>query len=397
MGEEGGSAFRVAGWASQGRVHVSVPREVACWSRVSARDPSTPEAILLGDRRCFREVSEVWGGRDPRSERGGPPGWLPVDLGVGFGGGKHVPKREAHFGEGPAPIWRALGSAVAEGLWTDPRVDVVTYRNNLIKIATTILQARDPWRVRCCRFERTLVLDIVMLPERSWAGSDKFSYYGYKFESLATAPTAPAVVHEPVDETSEFNSVSRLRIGDYFIGMAAEIDGFRRQARPSATKNAAYVELKTCQAPDEVLGRWRWDPWWFAPGSEACRSSHQVERRARKFRREKLPKFWFQSYIAGTPEVCVGWRDGRGALQFCSSYGIHDLANVCEGEWSPWTMLGFVHDVLRWIDGAVGEAQCDCCADYNPGTRAIQFTADPASHVLREKLIHLPPLGAQPD
>jgi len=342
-----------------------------------------------GDRSALREVRAEWGDVRGAGARGGPDGWLPADLGQGFRGPEHVGKQregEPHLGEGPAPIWAAVAVAREQGRWTDPRVDVLTYRNNLNKIAMTAVDGRDPWRVRCCRVEGTLVLDIVHLPERTWPGSDRFSYFGYKFEALATAARAPrpSARGTAVDETVEFVGVSRLRLGDAVVALAAEIDGCRT--------GGSYVELKTSRAPDEVLARGApWDPWWFAAGSEACGRSQAVARAAHKFRRDKLPRYWFQSYIAGTPEVCVGWRDGAGMLQYVASYGTHALANACEGEWSPWTCIRLVHDVLAWLGAAVGDAACDCYADYDPRARTIAFSADPTSYRLRDLLLRAAP------
>lgn len=63
-------------------------------------------------------------------------------------------------------------------------LQVVTFRNNLNKITQTPLSCKpgdkpgDAWIIDACAHSGTLYLDIVPMPERSFANADLFTYYG---------------------------------------------------------------------------------------------------------------------------------------------------------------------------------------------------------------------------
>lgn len=59
--------------------------------------------------------------------------------------------------------------------------DMCTYRNNLNKIAGTLLSPKDPWIVDAYkRKDGLLCLDMHPLPQREYPNSDQMTYYGYK-------------------------------------------------------------------------------------------------------------------------------------------------------------------------------------------------------------------------
>ncbi len=57
-------------------------------------------------------------------------------------------------------------------------------RNNLNKIAMTVLNPKDDWAVDAWlgggAEKPALILDIHPTPQQDFPGSDKFEYYGYK-------------------------------------------------------------------------------------------------------------------------------------------------------------------------------------------------------------------------
>jgi len=57
----------------------------------------------------------------------------------------------------------------------------VACRNNLNKIAMTLLNPKDAWAVDgWLSSGKVLILDIHPLPQTDFPGADKFQYYGYK-------------------------------------------------------------------------------------------------------------------------------------------------------------------------------------------------------------------------
>lgn len=86
----------------------------------------------------------------------------------------------------PSPvdtIIQAAGAAAVD--WT--HFDVCTYRNNLNKVLLTPIN-RDDWQLHCCFHDgsQTLFLDIISGPQATFKDADKFTYYGYKFETVCT-------------------------------------------------------------------------------------------------------------------------------------------------------------------------------------------------------------------
>jgi hypothetical protein len=76
-------------------------------------------------------------------------------------------------------------------LWHTPQLKNATLlqlmlRNNLNKIFGAPLNLDDSWAVDGCLHDGTLYLDIVKGEEKEFPDSDRFMYYGYKFESLCT-------------------------------------------------------------------------------------------------------------------------------------------------------------------------------------------------------------------
>jgi RAT1-interacting protein len=55
-----------------------------------------------------------------------------------------------------------------------------------VQVTLTPLALGDKWAVDACLWHNTLYLDIVKTGQADFPGSDRFTYYGYKFEALCT-------------------------------------------------------------------------------------------------------------------------------------------------------------------------------------------------------------------
>lgn len=57
----------------------------------------------------------------------------------------------------------------------------------LLQVLLTLINKED-WQLDCCFHEasRTLFLDIIPGPQAAYPNADKFTYYGYKFETVCT-------------------------------------------------------------------------------------------------------------------------------------------------------------------------------------------------------------------
>nr|CAB3465349.1 unnamed protein product [Digitaria exilis] len=159
----------------------------------------------------------------------------------------------------------------------------LTYRNNLNKILATAY-LREPWKMGVHKRMGVVYLDVHKLPERPKSEAErKRCYWGYSFENLATENS----FNEDgggIDANVEFCSVIKTKLGAHRIIMGAEMDCC------DATDDGRrfYVELKTSRELEY----------------------HTVE----KYEKEKLLRFWIQSFLAGVPYVVVGFRNDAGTL-----------------------------------------------------------------------------------
>ena len=142
--------------------------------------------------------------------------------------------------------------------------------------------------------------------------------------------------------------------------MAAEIDCVADKASvggaPGAAAAAGYVELKTSRTPA---------------------SPRELE----SFERHKLLKFWLQSFLAGVPNVVVGFRDDAGTVRELRTYEtrtLHRLVKPPKGYWDTTAVINFGKGVLTWLLAALKEhrGRSKFVMRYTPASRAIVLVPD---------------------
>ncbi|CAM8906554.1 unnamed protein product [Rhodiola kirilowii] len=237
------------------------PTEFACYSRVEGGEVYFDDRSLRLFKRLISEDvgADLNEGFDTFTEK--------KDLGSeGFGDllaairNKRIPLENMHF---------------------------VTFRNNLNKIMATAYIKHEPWEMGVHKRNGVVYLDVHKLPERPQRELDRRRcYWGYCFESLATENFSRGDgegIHH-VDANVEFCAVLKTKLGAHRILMGAEMD-----CCDSANDGRRfYVELKTHRELE-----------------------YRTEER---YEREKLLKFWIQSFLAGVPYIVVGFRDDSGRL-----------------------------------------------------------------------------------
>ncbi|KAL3497638.1 hypothetical protein ACH5RR_040370 [Cinchona calisaya] len=278
------------------------PCELACYSRVEGGD------VFFDDRtlRLFKRLITEDIGFDLNE---GFDTFIPKkDLGSeGFGDllacirSKNIPLQNMHF---------------------------VTYRNNLNKIMATAYIRHEPWEMGVHKRNGVVYLDVHKLPERPQSEMERRRcYWGYCFENLATEdPTrgdGEGIHH--VDANVEYCSVIKTKLGAHRILMGAEMDC----CDSTDEGRRFYVELKTSRELDY----------------------HTEER----FEREKLLKFWIQTFLAGVPYVVIGFRDDAGRLVRTERLRTKDVtARVkMKNYWQGGVCLAFADEVLCWLYGTV--------------------------------------------
>ena len=294
---ENSMEFDVDSWTpSPDNVPIKRPEEVACFSRNADR------TILYGSRSKLAKYQEPLLGSNLK--RG-------ID--------KYVEKRaDDTEPSGVEPVVRALrksGFNIVEG------ATIVTYRNNLNKIAGTPYNFRDAWEIdsTCVIENGPTFLDVRKLDDGRGedARQKEFMYMGYYFENLCTG-----AADQIVDANEEFCSILNLQLGDQKILLAAEID---------CEENGKYKELKTMREP-------------------------RNQRDENNLFRHRMMKYWIQSYLAGVPEVVVGMRDDSGILRHVEIFDTFSMPQLAQEKlpsfqkvWHSKTILNFLHSVLSRI------------------------------------------------
>lgn len=398
----------------------SQPKEVACFSRDAARR-------VRHDRSALRPY---------RVAR------LPAALDVGFE--SYVPRKAAgDAAQAAAPLGDVVDALASKGIPTRD-IHIITYRNNLNKVFLTPYNPRDEWEVGVeQRDDGVVLLQVRETASKRAEEANKdergqrMAYWGYKFEQLSTltesqqsalaaggaadavaettgdeyrvpspsdagsydhlyppgdlhalrerysalaaaaapagaaapakAPAPPpkaaaaaAAALAPVNANEEFCSIVQIGIDSIRLLMAAEIDCVADKASvggaPGAAAAAGYVELKTSRTPA---------------------SPRELE----SFERHKLLKFWLQSFLAGVPNVVVGFRDDAGTVRELRTYEtrtLHRLVKPPKGYWDTTAVINFGKGVLTWLLAALKEqrGRSKFVMRYTPASRAIVLVPD---------------------
>ncbi|CAL9129945.1 unnamed protein product [Musa textilis] len=279
------------------------PSEIACYSRVEGGDVYFDDRSLRLFKRtiCEDVGADLNKGFESFVEK--------RDLGSqGFGDllacirNKNIPLQNIHF---------------------------VTFRNNLNKILATAYIRNEPWKMGVHKRRGVVYLDVHKLPERPQSQLDsRRCYWGYAFENLATEnSTETGIDGKGIDANVEFCSVIKTKLGAHRIIMGAEMDC----CDSTDDGRRFYVELKTSRELD-----------------------YRTEER---YEREKLLKFWIQSFLAGVPYIVIGFRDDAGILVRTERLRTKDITQrvKMKNYWQGGVCLAFADEVLCWLYGTVKE------------------------------------------
>ncbi|KAH9530819.1 hypothetical protein CY35_19G003900 [Sphagnum magellanicum] len=87
-------------------------------------------------------------------------------------------------------------------------------------------------------------------------------------------------------------------------------------------------------------------------------TSHELDTRTVDgFEREKLLKFWIQSFLAGVQQIVIGFRDDAGRLLRTKVMRPQDITQQVKQKhhWEGGVCLAFADKVLCWLYGTVKE------------------------------------------
>ncbi|ONK59159.1 uncharacterized protein A4U43_C08F3590 [Asparagus officinalis] len=279
------------------------PCEIACYSRVESGD------VYFDDRslRLFkRMISEDVG----------------ANLNMGFE--SFIEKRDM----GDEGFGHLLGCIRNTNIPLQ-NIHFVTFRNNLNKILATAYIRNEPWKMGVHKRKGVVYLNVHKLPERPKSEIDRRRcYWGYSFENLATENSREIDGDgKGIDANVEFCAVIKTKLGAHRIIMGAEMDC----CDSPDDGRKFYIELKTSRELD-----------------------YRTEER---YEREKLLKFWIQSFLAGVPFIVVGFRDDAGILVRTERLRTKDITQrvKMKSYWQGGVCLAFADEVLCWLYGTVKE------------------------------------------
>ena len=254
------------------------------------------------------------------------------------------------------PIFESLREA-----GVDERVlasaDVISWRGNLSKILATPWNTRDAWHMEAELVHGVVVLNVLepaenLAREANRQGRDALMcYWGFSFEEACTGGT----YDEPIDCMNAYCAVVRAGVGRHRLILGGEVDCWDGQTEGLG----GYVELKTTRIME---------------------TASQVAR----FERDKLLKWWAQSFAVGVRRIIVGFRDDDGAvrkLQTLETLKLPGYAARHPGAWDPKTALQFADKFLTWLRAHLGSIPegSRVRVEYEPRRRKheIRATVDP--------------------
>ncbi|CAI5460301.1 unnamed protein product [Closterium sp. Yama58-4] len=340
------------------------------------------DGSVWSDERCLRRLRPAILGKE------GPGGWAAVDLNEGFEG--FVAKRdggEAHEGgrgkgeegdtggdgvgsaggsgggggggegeSGFADVLRGMRwvlkkqvAALQPGMAPD-RLHFVTFRHNLNKLMGVCYNRHDAWQMGVHKRLGSVYLHVHRAPGDQQHKSEqhrRFEFYGYAFERAATEPRKTGTGEgggggggeesTVIDANEEFCAVMKTKLGAHRVLMGAEMDCYEWVNVPQAGNapprpERIFVELKTSVLPE---------------------SDGQRER----FERDKLLRWWIQSFVAGVGAIVVGFRDTRGRLVRVERWSLGEVTRRVKGKdyWEAGSVLTFTDQVLTWLYGSAQE------------------------------------------
>ncbi|XP_038624277.1 decapping and exoribonuclease protein [Tachyglossus aculeatus] len=215
---------------------------------------------------------------------------------------------------------------------------VVTWRGHLTKLLTTPYERQDGWQLAASRLRGTLYLSEVETPKARAQRLSRppllreLAYMGYKFEQYMCADT-PDGAPDPTGEVNTnvaFCSVLRSRLGPHPLLFSGEVD-CTDPRHPAAQPPDCYVELKTSK---EMHSPAQW----------------------KSFYRNKLLKWWAQSFLPGVPRVVAGFRGPDGSVRSLKTFRTMDMFQLVRDDreaWNPAVCMNFCAAFLHFAQSTV--------------------------------------------
>ncbi|RPA86134.1 RAI1-domain-containing protein [Ascobolus immersus RN42] len=224
--------------------------------------------------------------------------------------------------------------------------DVVTWRGMITRFLTLPYEKRDAFKMNATKFQGVIYMeddhDFKMAQranERPWTGpigQEEMSFWGYKFEALATIPRIWADCtreeiegrcDDVVNQEPQYCSVVQTGFGKTKLLIGGEVDAVW-DVKPN------YVELKT---------------------TKRCRTDRDFQNYEKK-----LLKFWAQSFLLNVPRIIVGERTDDGVLCGVQELMTSKIPSIVQKQGRSWdgnVCIRFAEQVMDWLVDEIQEGQ----------------------------------------
>ncbi|KAK9468965.1 RAI1 like PD-XK nuclease-domain-containing protein [Lipomyces arxii] len=233
--------------------------------------------------------------------------------------------------------------------------DIITWRGVMTKLLCLPYNKNDGFELNATWFDGHLFLEEhlqykLAIQRRPDQRSELMSYWGYKFEHIATIPHTwnecsrseiESRQQQQVSNYAQYCSVVKTGIGKIKLVIAGEVDCVA-DYKPDPNDMTDdlnlydnpldhYVELKT----NKIIAS---------------------DRDATAFE-NKLFKVWAQSFLLGVPKVIVGFRTDQGYLQTMEEFETQKIPGMIKksklynqyNSWDGMDSLAFLAACLQWL------------------------------------------------
>ncbi|KAL8340508.1 hypothetical protein RB601_006555 [Gaeumannomyces tritici] len=249
-----------------------------------------------------------------------------------------------------------LKTIMAHEQSTGQKIDaqIVTWRGIMTKLMSAPYENEDGFDLNAtlyqgcvfieedfkCRMDARRAQDAQ--PWKAPIPREMYTYWGYKFETLATLPKPWGEISrdyiegresQQVSNKEQYCSVVRTGLGKTTLCLGGEVDAIW-DSKPEHGQPINWVELKTTAEVRNERDAMRQDG--------------------------KLLKWWIQSFMLGVPKIIVGHRSRNGILVRVEEMQTAEIPNLVQSRskgrsWDGNTCINFCSAVLEWIRASVDD------------------------------------------
>lgn len=255
--------------------------------------------------------------------------------------------------------------------------DFVTYRGVMTRLLTLPFSQNEDLDINIVWFDGQifLELDFELLEFKRREETERsklMSYWGYKFEALATLPKPWSQCTREeiegrrknvVDNISEYCTVVRTGVGKMKVVLGAEVDCVSDYKASSDNYAAHYKEegQDYDYLMDEPPSKDDTNP--LHHYLELKTSRYIVNPNVARQFEGKLLKSWAQSFLIGVPKIVYGFRDDGGFVKSVEEFDTAEIPKMvfnssytdAKSKWNGNECVSFYAAVLAWIKAAVPE------------------------------------------